>query len=579
MKMKRLTAGVLSGMVCLSMMAACSQNEKSPESTPTEQTPATAEATQKTTEPALHTLYIQAPKEYTEMTATFLNSVSGKTTDVKMKQCGQDGSELTFSCEADANLYNMVHVSSGDSKSFDVAFNPCVSGWYFKDNDLLPWVQGKALSYDPQFETKAFTFDGHDKNVYIWTPEDYDKNADEKYSVIYMFDGQSVLTTGTDRGMDNDTICWNVSESVSGMMAAAGYKAIVVAVENNSVYRWDELVPDLGEINMEGEKTDVKAEDLTHKRGSAFADFLCDTVMPYVEQNYNVYTDAQHTCLAGSSLGGLETFYTVLSHPDKFGTGGVMSATFDMFAEKEWTAFLSDKLNMENAPLLYMYAGRYATDNGDVTEVMYNRLIENGYPKNKIVFSKYETGEHLIEYWRSIYPEFLEAAFTQNVSALEFGVPVHYEDKTDPIDQYFEDMELDKNDIKPGYVYYDNSETKWDAVYAYWWGGPAINTATKEPYYMSEWPGFRMEQIEGTDIYRIVAPYAVTGIIFDSGVTDRDAAEGKLAYQTTDLPYDPERIGQVYKIDLSVQPSTDPGIMSSKHRYSEGSWSDYTLEK
>ena len=51
-----------------------------------------------------------------------------------------------------------------------------------------------------------------------------------------------------------------------------------------------------------------------------------------------------------------------------------MSATFDMFAEKEWTEFLKDKLKMKNAPFLYFYAGGYHTDNGDVTEKMYNDL-------------------------------------------------------------------------------------------------------------------------------------------------------------------------------------------------------------
>ena len=71
-----------------------------------------------------------------------------------------------------------------------------------------------------------------------------------------------------------------------------------------------------------------------------------------MNENYNVYTDAEHTALAGSSLGGLETFYTVLSHPDKFGTGGVMSATFDMYADKQWTDFPKDKINMDNAPFL-----------------------------------------------------------------------------------------------------------------------------------------------------------------------------------------------------------------------------------
>ncbi len=422
--------------------------------------------------------------------------------------------------------------------------------------------------------TRRLKFDGYGKKVYIWTPDDYDAKSEEKYSVIYTFDGQSVLTTGVERGMDNDEISWNVSENVRSMTSVTGNKAIVVAIDNASGNRMDELVPDLGEINTEG-MGDVKADDLTRKRGTAFADFVCDTVMPYVNENYNVYTDARHTSLSGSSLGGLETFFTVLSHPDKFGTGGVMSATFDMYTDKEWTEFLGDKYDMENAPLLYFYAGGYATDNGDVSQTMYNKLIENGYPKDRLVYSKNESGEHLIDYWRSIYPEFLQAAFTKDVPALEFGVFVQYADKSDPVEKYLEEMEIDKNDLKPGYVYYDNSETKWEKVYAYWWGGPSINSVTKESYYLAEWPGFKMEQIEGTDIYRIVAPYAVTGIIFDSGVTDREVYEGKTAYQTVDLQYSENLMGKVYKIDMSVKPKADPGTMKTKHRYSEGSWSEY----
>ncbi len=227
-----------------------------------------------------------------------------------------------------------------------------------------------------------------------------------------MFDGQSVLTTGKDRGMDNDEICWNVSESVTSMMAVTDNKAIVVGIDNGSVYRMDELVPDLGEVNSAEVKGVLTAEELTRKRGSSLGDFVCDTVMPYIQDNYNVYSDAQHNVLAGSSLGGLETFWMVLSHPDKFETGGVLSATFDMYADKEWEAFLGDKMNMENAPFLYFYAGGYMTDNGKVSEEMYNKLIESGYPKDKLVFSKNESGEHLIEYWRGVYPEFLQAAFT-----------------------------------------------------------------------------------------------------------------------------------------------------------------------
>ena len=565
MVIKRIPAVILCVLLCLSVMTACANTQGS-----------TSE-TVKTDVEEFYKLTVRAPKDCAEMTATFLNTVNGKTADIEMEKSEENDNSVIFCCEADVNSYNMVHVTSGQTTSMDVAFNSFISGLNLDGDELLPYVVGEEPSYDPQFDTKVFQFDGNDKKVYIWTPDNYDEKSDEKYSVIYLYDGQSVLTTGTDRGMDNEYVSWNVSEHVTSMMNVTENRAIVVAIDNNDVYRWDELVPDLGEINMEGESPDVKAEDLTHKRGSAFADFICDTVMPYVEKNYNVYTDAEHTALAGSSLGGLETFYTVLSHPDKFGTGGVMSATFDMYADKEWTEFLKDKINMKNAPLLYFYAGGYAADNGDVMEVMNNKLIESGYPKDRLVFSKYEQGEHLIEYWRNIFPEFLEAVFTQNVTALEFGILVQYEDKRDPLEEYLEEMELDLNDIEPGYVYYDNSETKWEKVYVYWWGGMAFNSVTKEAYYFAEWPGFQMEQIEGTDIYRLVAPWGVTGgIIFDSGVTDREVAEGKEAYQTVDLQYGNDMMGKIYKIDLSVEPSTDPGNMKTKHRYPAGDWSDYS---
>ena len=153
---------------------------------------------------------------------------------------------------------------------------------------------------------------------------------------------------------------------------------------------------------------------------------------------------------------------------------------------------------------------------------------------------------------------------------------MQYEDTTDPLEKYLEELDLDPNDITPGYVYYDNSETKWDKVYAYWWGGLAFNSFTRDPYYFTEWPGFEMERLGSSDIYRVIAPWGNTGIIFDSGVTDKEVAQGKTAFQTTDIPYTNDLIGKLYKIDMSVDPTPDPGKMKTKSRYSAGAWSDYS---
>ena len=206
--------------------------------------------------------------------------------------------------------------------------------------------------------------------------------------------------------------------------------------------------------------------------------------------------------------------------------------------------------------------------NTDFMNTYNNDYIDNR-PRN---VSNAEIEECYPEIYKIIYPMVCKACMAINENVTEDLVSRI----TNEVYINVEQMELDTENDKPGYVYYDNSETKWDKVYAYWWGGMAVNSITKEAYYYTDWPGFEMEQIEGTDIYRIVAPFGAQGIIFDSGVTDKEVSEGKDAYQTTDLPYTNALIGKLYKIDTSVEPKADPGSMKTKRRYSEGSWSDYS---
>ena len=226
----------------------------------------------------------------------------------------------------------------------------------------------------------------------------------------------------------------------------------------------------------------------------------------------------------------------------------------------------------------YMYCGSYGEDMGYLSEPFYQSLLELGFPKDKIVFHKNETGEHHVPFWRGVYPEFLEAAFTGKVTAIESGSEVKYVDRTKeekPI------VTPDENDTRPAeivnYVFFDNSQTKWENVYAYWWGsGECYNKATNEPLYGDKWPGLQMEQLEGTDIYRIAAPVGAEFIIFDSGITDAEVKTGVIAYQTSDLHFDSvANAGQLYTIDVSDPPRHKKGVEKTKYLYYTGSWSNY----
>ena len=57
-----------------------------------------------------------------------------------------------------------------------------------------------------------------------------------------------------------------------------------------------------------------------------FTDELKGAVIPFVEENFKVATDANSRALAGLSMGGLQTLYAGVQHTDMFSYLGVFSS-------------------------------------------------------------------------------------------------------------------------------------------------------------------------------------------------------------------------------------------------------------
>ena len=57
--------------------------------------------------------------------------------------------------------------------------------------------------------------------------------------------------------------------------------------------------------------------------GDKYADFVAKILKPYIDKNYRTMKDPQHTFIAGSSMGGLISLYTLMKYPDVFGSAGV----------------------------------------------------------------------------------------------------------------------------------------------------------------------------------------------------------------------------------------------------------------
>ena len=334
-----------------------------------------------------------------EVTAAFKKTDSGDTLDVKLnREKSSDEKTALYTGNADPAKYDRVIVNADGTETIELAYNDYVRAWDISSGKPYPGTQ----VMEPQYDRVTFDYEDRKKDVLIWKPEDYDPSSADKYAVIYMTDGQNLF----DRKATS-TGSWGVAESVTEMTANGGQKCIIVGVENGATWRDEELTPDIGKV------TEASFE---HGKGKYFSDFVMDTVMPYVNEHYNVYTDREHTHIAGSSSGGIESFYIAMEHPDRFASVGALSPAFLLYNDDTWVEYLNKKDFSKNAPLVYLYCGNSSADQLEQalctgTKTMPNNLKACGYPDDKVVIKLYENGVHNEMYWRAVFPDYLKYAF------------------------------------------------------------------------------------------------------------------------------------------------------------------------
>lgn len=360
-----------------------------------------------------HYLYFKDSSKSDLATATFFNSDSGDSEEIEMTAYSEDNDSRTFCCEGNTSLYNMAKISYGDDHTKEFAFNKCVSGWYESKDGFLPYTEGEPIKYQPEYDEVTLDCNGYEKKIHIWKPDDYDAASSEKYASVYVLDGQMMAYVGKAGQSVDDTAV--VTEQVKAMTCVTGKKAIVIAVDTygdmGDVSRDAELAPDLSEYGAQIDR---------EMKGNEFADFVAHTLVPYVQENYNVYTDALHTAVAGASLGGLESFYITMEYPELFGTAGALSPSFLFYDNDEmWRKYLSEKSFDENVPFLYFYTGPEGGDTDPYVTDMVNRLKDLGYPPDKLALHYNENGGHIVWFWRSVFSEFLEAMMFRSVEPLQ----------------------------------------------------------------------------------------------------------------------------------------------------------------
>lgn len=138
---------------------------------------------------------------------------------------------------------------------------------------------------------------GFDRPVCIYTPPGYDPAGKEKYPVLYLI-----------HGMTDTYETWfkvgKVNNILDNLIAAGQAEKMIVVMPYANPY------PEMIRRGI-AEVYDPMDTELTTKE-------FTESVMPFVEANYNVFADAGSRAVAGFSLGGRQALACGLGNPDKF---------------------------------------------------------------------------------------------------------------------------------------------------------------------------------------------------------------------------------------------------------------------
>ncbi len=250
----------------------------------------------------------------------------------------------------------------------------------------------------------------------IWLPEGYATN--KKYAVLYMHDGQMLF----DPAITWNHQAWHADVAMTRLLNEQRITdCIIVGIWNNGDYRHAEYFPQkVLDYLPQHVKDTVIADDL---KGKPLADnyllFITQELKPFIDSSFSTYTDAAHTFIGGSSMGGLISLYALCRYPGIFGgaicvsthwVGSTRHQNFELF-NKAFCTYVKTYLPEAGGHYIYFDYGSLTLDS------LYKPYQAN---IDKIMAGKGYSSAH----W--ITKEYIGDDHTENAWGRRFATPLQF---------------------------------------------------------------------------------------------------------------------------------------------------------
>jgi predicted alpha/beta superfamily hydrolase len=286
------------------------------------------------------------------------------------------------------------------------AFSQSKNESYFLENEGN--FKGNIQRID-SFQTKFIT----PRTVDVWLPQNYSET--KKYSVLYMHDGQMLFDASTTWNKQE----WKVDEVASKLMQENKVEDfIVVAIWNIPELRHRDLFPKkpfqlLSKVELDSVQLQTKKLNMDWSLEKINSDnylkFIVKEIKPYIDEKYSVFTDANHTAIMGSSMGGLISIYAICEYPEIFGKAACLSTHWVGFRDFEnnpipesFFLYLSKKLPNPKKHKIYF---DYGTETLDASYLKYEYRVDEvlqskGYTSKNYKNLKFEGENHSEASWQ-----------------------------------------------------------------------------------------------------------------------------------------------------------------------------------
>ena len=244
----------------------------------------------------------------------------------------------------------------------------------------------------------------HDRDVLVWLPPGYervDPDADVRYPVLYMHDGQNLFEpeTAFQKGEH-----WRVGETATRLIEEGRITApIIVGIYNTGEARVDEYTP-TGDKKLGGGHADD------------YGRMIIEELKPLIDRTYRTRPDAANTGIGGSSLGALVSLHLGFTHPKVFSKVAALSPS--VWWDRK--AILKTIRQSRSKPKLRLWVdmgtaeGRRGLDDARLLKAA---LMGLGFAEGvDLRYTEYEGATHSEQAWSQRVGPMLEWLFPQVAS-------------------------------------------------------------------------------------------------------------------------------------------------------------------